>query len=41
MCALGGRIASFFGDVASEKSGRAEGVGVWGQSPHVERIFQY
>jgi len=41
--APGGRIASFLGgfqsendDVASEKSGPAEGVGVWGRSPHVE-----
>jgi hypothetical protein len=44
--ALGGRIASFFGgiqseddDVASEKSGPAEGVGVWGRSPHVEPML--
>jgi len=30
-----------YNDVESEKSGRAEGVGVWGQSPRGERIFQY
>jgi hypothetical protein len=32
-------VGGFFSegdDVASEKSGPAEGVGVWGRSPHVE-----
>jgi len=41
MCALGGRIASFFGDAASENSGRAEGVGVWGQSPRGEGMLTF
>jgi hypothetical protein len=33
---LGDASHLFLGDVASEKSGPAEGVGVWGRSPHVE-----
>jgi hypothetical protein len=36
MCAPGGYVTRFLGDVASEKSGPAEGVGVRGRSPHVE-----
>jgi hypothetical protein len=31
-----GYVTRFLGDMASEKSGPAEGVGVWGQSPRVE-----
>jgi hypothetical protein len=35
---LGDTSHLFLGDVASEKSGPAEGVGVWGRSPHVETM---
>ena len=33
-----GYVTRFLGDMASEKSGPAEGVGVWGRSPHVETM---